>query len=66
MKKLRLTCDLEYDAEVMHGGDANAEAKAWFMGLLMGGTLVLHENDEIGDAIGEVRVISVEDTPSGV
>lgn len=33
---------------------------------LMGGTLVLHENDEIGDAIGEVRVISVEDTPSGV
>ena len=58
-RKLRFTAELEYDAEIMHSGDADPEAKTWFLGLLKGnGDLCLHENDEIGDTIGPLRIVS--------
>ena len=60
MTKLRFTAELEYDAEIMHGGDEDPEAKTWFLDLLKGnGDLCLHENNEIGDEIGELRIISL-------
>lgn len=59
MAKLTLTIELDYDAETMHGDDA--ESKAWFFSEILHdeiGELLLHSNN-IGDTLGVVRVISV-------
>ncbi len=56
--KVQMLIELDYDADLMHGGDQ--ESKAWFRNEIMGGKrgqLILHSN-EIGDEIGEVRVIT--------
>lgn len=64
MKKLKLVAVLEYDDDAMHGDDP--EEIEWFRkAILLGETdesesLLLH-SDEIGDTIGEVRVLSIED-----
>jgi hypothetical protein len=55
MTDLRLVCTLTYNAEMMHGGDDDIEAKAWFFDLLAGDGLILHSQD-IGDEIGTIRV----------
>lgn len=57
MSRLRLTIDLEYDADLMHGNDP--EGVEWFRETVLGNSLVLH-SDEIGDYIGTVTVVSVE------
>jgi hypothetical protein len=60
MTKLRMLVELEYDADLMHGN--NPESVKWFRDrVLLGEKLILHSN-EIGDTIGELRVI---DLPSG-
>lgn len=62
MAKLRLVIELEYDAEMMHGGDADAEARRWFMeDVLMGSCLSLNDNGDLGDQIGSVKVLKVEE-----
>lgn len=56
MKTIRLEIELTYNAETMHGDDA--ESLAWFQQLLRGEDeerLILHSN-EIGDEIGDVKV----------
>lgn len=63
MQKVRLEIELEYDAESMHSGNSDVEAKRWFMeNVLLNtsepGRLILHSN-EIGDEIGTVRVLTV-------
>lgn len=65
MKKLKLTAVLEYDDESMHGSN-DPEAIEWFRkAILMGETddaePLLLLSSEIGDTIGEVRVLSIED-----
>lgn len=56
--KLTLTAVLTYDAEGMHSGDKDPEARDWFMfDVLYGGGLVLHDNKEIGDAIGTLSQV---------
>ena len=60
--KLILTIELDYDAELWHGGDDDPEAKRWFFSVLSGGDLVLHENTEIGDDFGTVRVLAIDTT----
>ena len=52
--KLRFEIELDYDAEVMHGDDPTEIE--WFMTLLMTEELILHSN-EIGDAVGTVRIL---------
>jgi hypothetical protein len=53
--KLKLLIELDYDADLTHGDDP--EAIHWFHTLLLRDReLILHSN-EIGDAIGTVRVL---------
>lgn len=61
MARLNLHIELEYDADLMHSGDNDKEAKAWFLREILSddGSLVLHSN-EVGDSLGTVKVLSVE------
>ena len=59
MKTIRLTVDLTYDQEVMHGDDE--EAIAWFNGILAGKDLMLGDFGELGDMIGSVKVVTQQD-----
>jgi len=55
--KIRLEIELEYDDDLMTGGEP--ESRAWFLGHILTGTsgkLILHSN-EIGDELGPVTVI---------
>lgn len=58
MRVLRLEAEFEYDDEMMHGGDADAEAKRWFFEKILGSStdLALYSS-EIGDEIGKFRVV---------
>jgi hypothetical protein len=63
MKKLRLVVELEYDNDLMHHDDE--VARNWFMDAVLlhpaeHEGLHLH-SDLIGDEVGSVKVLSVED-----
>jgi hypothetical protein len=61
MKRLRITGILEYDDEEMHSGDRDPEAREWFDDILRDPRgLVLHSH-ELGDAVGDLMVESVEE-----
>ena len=56
MRTIRLTIDLTYDPENMHGDEA--EAMAWFRDDILGGEyLRLEDCGDLGDVIGSVTVI---------
>lgn len=57
MTKLKLIIELDYDAEIMHQDDPDA-IEWFFKDILRSDLLILHSNS-IGDAIGEVKVLSV-------
>ena len=58
MKTIKLEIELEYDDEIMHENDP--EGIAWFRNDVLNGTnLVLHDND-IGDAVGRVKVLEIK------
>jgi hypothetical protein len=59
MKTIRLTVDLTYDQEVMHGDED--EAISWFNSILAGKDLMLGDFGELGDMIGSVQVVSRSD-----
>ena len=60
MRTIRMEIELTYDADVMHCGEVDQEAKAWFYKFLLcpRARLILHSND-IGDEVGEVKVLSI-------
>ena len=60
MRTIRLEIELTYDAYVMHCGEVDQEAKAWFYKSLLffQDCFILHSND-IGDEVGEVKILSV-------
>ena len=64
MRTIRLEIELTYDDDIMHCGERDQEAKAWFYHVLLEppDRLILHSND-IGDAIGEVNVLSIANNP---
>lgn len=65
MRTIRLEIELTYDDEIMHCGERDQEAKAWFYhNVLLEplDRLILH-SDDIGDAIGEVNVLSIANNP---
>jgi len=67
MKKLKLEIELTYDDELMHSGDSDPQSKAWFTREVLlkeEGGLILHSN-EIGDEVGEVRVLSISNVEEG-
>jgi hypothetical protein len=62
MKTIRLTVDLTYNNEIMHGDDE--ESKDWFVNEVLKSTnpheqLILHSNC-IGDEVGEIKVVDIE------
>ncbi len=57
MTKLKLLVEFEYDEEAMY--DDDPELIAWFFDLLKNQTHSLHNND-IGDFIGEIKVLEIE------
>lgn len=60
MKRLRITGILEYDDVAMHGNDI--EAREWFESeVLRGNRLILHDNGELGDSVGDFTVESAEE-----
>jgi len=62
--KLQLTIELDYDAETMHGDEK--DAVDWFYnGILRGDNLLLHDNGDIGDTIGTVKVIEINSGRGG-
>lgn len=58
LRKLKMTIELEYDADLMHGNDKDA-VNWFFKDILMQDKLFLHSN-EMGDVIGEVTVLKVK------
>lgn len=62
MKKLLLLAELEYDDNLFHNGDADPESKEWFRAnVLRNNELLLHDNNEVGDTIGTIRVLAVSE-----
>ena len=60
MKTIRMEIELTYDDDVMHCGEVDQDAKAWFYKCLLfpQDRLILHSND-IGDEVGDVKVLSI-------
>jgi hypothetical protein len=56
MRTIRLTIDLTYDDELIHG-DEGISIK-WFENILLGDNLHLFELGDIGDILGSVKVIA--------
>jgi hypothetical protein len=60
MKKIKMVVQLEYDESIIHGDDQ--DGIDWFYDEILHagvGQLLLHSNS-IGDTVGKVCVISVE------
>lgn len=57
MTKLKLTIELDYNAEIMHHDDPDA-IEWFFKDILLDDLLILH-SDEIGDMIGTVKVLKI-------
>ena len=57
LKTIRITADFTYDDNMFDENDP--EAKAWFKDILFTDELSLH-SDDIGDFIGEIKIIKVE------
>jgi len=59
MKKIKMTVELEYDDEIMHGSCKVSEQ--WFKEEILSedkGLLLLHSN-EIGDSVGKITVLGL-------
>lgn len=61
---LKIFIELDYDEEIMHGGDKDAKAKKWFFNEVLSDKtkegIVLHSNF-IGDTIGMVKIIKIKE-----
>jgi hypothetical protein len=57
MRTIRLTIDLTYDEQVMHGNEP--EEIEWFKSILLGDYLEIGEFGDLGDMIGSVRVVEM-------
>lgn len=57
MTTIKLLIELEYDASIMHQDDP--DAIEWFFKDILREDLLLLHSGEIGDTIGEVKVLEV-------
>jgi hypothetical protein len=57
MRTIRLTVDLTYNEQVMHGEEP--EAIEWFTSILLGDDLQLGDFGDLGDMIGSVKVVEM-------
>lgn len=65
MKTIRLEIELTYDDELTHSGEKDQECKELFYDCLLfpQDRLTLFSN-EIGDEMGDVKVLSVDNSPA--
>lgn len=54
--RLRLTADLDYDADLMHGGFGDLEALESFLNTVLDGPLALHSAD---GEVGTLRLVRI-------
>lgn len=57
MKKIKVEATITYDDKIMYGDDY--QAFLWFNKILKGNDLILHENVEIGDNIGKIKITKI-------
>jgi hypothetical protein len=57
MRTIRLTIDLTYNEQVMHGN--KPEEIEWFKNILLGDDLELGDFGDLGDMIGSVKVVEM-------
>lgn len=57
MKTIRLTIDLTYEDDVMHGNDL--DSFEWFRSILLGDDLQMGDFGDLGDMIGSVKVLEI-------
>ena len=62
MKVLKLVIELTYDPFLWHGDENDTEARDWFFKEVLSDKhdLLLHSNG-VGDTIGTVKIIDIED-----
>ena len=60
MKTARMTVELSYDEDAMYSGD-DEQARAWFFNEILRSNELLLHSVEVGDTLGTIRVISVEE-----
>lgn len=53
MKTIKLEVSFTYDNEIMYGTN---EEKEWFYNILLNNELFLHENEDIGDTLGTIKI----------
>jgi len=61
MKTIKITADFTYDDKLMHGGDEDVESKDWFYREILTGEYLTLHSSTIGDQLGEVNIVSVEE-----
>jgi hypothetical protein len=61
MKTLKMTVELTYDDTMWHRDDE--EDRAWFFNeVLLGADLQLGDVGDVGDMIGDIKVLTVEES----
>lgn len=58
MKTLIIKAEFTYEPSIMHGNDS--EAGWWFRNKILSKNLIVHENEDIGDDIGTLKIIEIE------
>ena len=58
MAKIKMTIELDYDDDLMHGNDDDS-IQWFFQDILKGDDLHLGDFGELGDIIGRVKVINI-------
>jgi len=59
--KLKITGEFTYDAELMHSGEVDKEAKQWFIEEVLKGEELGVLSSEIGDEVGKLKIETVDD-----
>ena len=57
MKTLEIKGTITYDDTIMY---ADIEVLEWFLGILTGNGLNIHENEEIGDFIASIKIEEIK------
>jgi 6-phosphogluconate dehydrogenase (decarboxylating) len=59
MKTLKMTVELTYDDELMHGGDSKFGKDWFFYEVLEGPDLQLVDFGDVGDVLGTIKVTGI-------
>jgi len=63
--KLHIEGEFTYDAELMHSGKVDEQAKLWFFNAILLGEELTVFSPEIGDEIGALKIKKLEELSKG-